>query len=718
MRCSGTRRGWVGLLGTAVALGCLSRPAIGDEASPGQQVRIAEVSFTLCREIPVGIVAGTRDHPRLVEIPWIRIEPKELPGGITARVGWSAAAEATWRIAVDLLDDRGQLLRDSRANEVVFTGKAGGSGNAARPYADLDLGFKSFRTRRYATKVRLSLERVSDHLINAPTAESAGHPLQIKVVDGQSRKPLADVAVVATMYYTDERLGKAVFLHSTDAEELCRITGLKPASIHFVIKKDGYGTMRCSKSTQPSAQPVPESTVVEMRPAQPIGGMIQDHKGKPIADVQVKINVNSREVGGMAWTNQIVRTGKDGFWRVNDVPSEPDTVSLELKHLEYVTSYAWDTTIISWQLATAQAFQHIEHMTKGVSVDGRVLDTNGQPIPRAAVTLAPPRRGGFQYGYAYVLTDDAGRFHFGCAKDMRGDTNTGGGPTAVYVEAPGYAAMMKRLFIEPDMSPLEFRVSAGRTVTVRIVNSDGQPVPGASARLYPLAEDPGHSVFLEMNTDEQGRFRVANVPNNEMRMTVDKKGYLTIKDHILPASGEEYSLTMTPGARVQGTVCDAETGQPIPSFKADLREATDTDIIRFHESGEFRDGNYKFALNRKVSVSLRLTISAPGYRGSASEPFRLEDGKRQMDFKLIRQPSLTGQVSQRPPSSQMVRGVVQDPKAIYVQGAVRICDIRALNFFGHERSVVKRDGNICSISPAPFDSPGDRNQHSFRQAWR
>ncbi len=244
---------------------------------------------------------------------------------------------------------------------------------------------------------------------------------------------------------------------------------------------------------------------------------------------------------------------------------------------------------------------------------------------------------------------------------MRGDTNTGGGPTAVYVEAPGYAPMMRRLLIEPNMPPLEFRLSKGRTATVHVVNSDGQSVPGATARLYPLPEDPGHSVFLEMNTDEQGRFRATNVPTSEMRMTIEKKGYLTIKDHILPASGEEYSLTMTPGARVQGIVCDAETGQPIPSFKANLRDATDADIISFHESGEFRDGDYEFALNRKVSVSLRLTISAPGYRGSTSEPFRLEEDARRMDFKLTRQPSFTEQVSQRPPTSQMVRGVVQDP---------------------------------------------------------
>ncbi len=313
MRYYETRRGWVGLLGATVALACLNVPTIGGEALSGQQVQMAELSFTLCRETPAGIVAGTRDHPRLVEVPWIRIEPKESLGGITARVGWSAAAEATWRITVDLLDDRGRLLRDSRANEVVFTGKAGGSENAVQHYADLDLGFKSFRTRRYATKVRLSLERVSDRLINAPAAESAGGPLQIEVIDGQSREPLADVAVVATAYYADERLGKEVFLYSTDAEGSCRITGLKPASIHFVIQKDGYGTMWCSRSTQPSAQPVPESTVVEMRPAQPIGGMIQDHEGKPIPDVQVEVNVNSREVGGMAWTNQIVRTGKDGF---------------------------------------------------------------------------------------------------------------------------------------------------------------------------------------------------------------------------------------------------------------------------------------------------------------------------------------------------------------------------------------------------------------------
>jgi hypothetical protein len=656
MRRPATRSNSAGWIRASAVLAYLCALTSGGEP-PEAQVR--DVSFALCREIPVDLMAGTPDHPRLVEIQWIRIEPKQLPRGVTARVGWSPAAEATWRISVDLLDDRGGLLRDGGGKEVIFAGKATGSAKTGMHYADLDLGYKSFQTRRYATKVRVRLERVNGQRAGATAGEPAEPAVQIKVIDGKSRKPLADVEIVAQAYYTDKTLRSEVFLCSTDAEGVCRIAGLKPASISFTTQKEGYGMMLCSVPSQSPAQPAPGPKVVELRPAQPIGGVVQDQDGKPIADVDVRINVNSSEVGGMGYLNRIVRTDKDGRWRVEGVLSKPDTVALELHHLEYLSGYDWKP--LADQLPAAQAFKHVEHMTRGASVNGRVLNAEGQPVPRAAVTLAPPRRGGFQYGYAGVLTDASGRFHFGCAKDMRGDKNTGGGPTAIYVEAPGYAPMMKKLFIEPNVPPLEFRLSAGRAVTIRTVSSDGQPILGASVQLYPLAEDPGNSLSLKMTTDEQGRLQVAQVPEGEMRMTVEKRGYLTVKDHVLPASGAEYSLTMAPGARVSGTVSDAETGQPIPSFKAYLRDATDLDIVWFSESGEFREGKYEFALTRKASVDLRLAIGAPGYKWARSDAFRLEEGTRQIDFKLEKDPLFAKRISPQPSTARVIRGTVQDP---------------------------------------------------------
>jgi len=164
-----------------------------------------------------------------------------------------------------------------------------------------------------------------------------------------------------------------------------------------------------------------------------------------------------------------------------------------------------------------------------------------------------------------------------------------------------------------------------------------------------------------MNTDEQGRCQAAHVPEGEARVTLEKKGYLTVKDHVLSASGTEYPLPMTAGARVQGTVCDADTGQPIPSFTAHLRDATDLDIVSFSESGEFRDGKYEFALTRKVSIDLHLMVGAPGYQWAKSEAFRLEEGTRQIDLKLEKDLSFGKLVSPQPSSSRVTRGIVQDP---------------------------------------------------------
>jgi hypothetical protein len=133
--------------------------------------------------------------------------------------------------------------------------------------------------------VRIRLEHVNDPGSNTVVGEPIGRPLQIKVIDGKSHQALENVMIVGQVHYTDKKLRSEVLLYATDGEGVCRIAGLKPGSISFTIRKDGYGPMMCSKPIPPSTQPSPESLVAEMRPARPIGGVVQDQDGIPIADV-------------------------------------------------------------------------------------------------------------------------------------------------------------------------------------------------------------------------------------------------------------------------------------------------------------------------------------------------------------------------------------------------------------------------------------------------
>ncbi len=116
-----------------------------------------EGDFALHREIPMGLAAGTRDLPRLVEVEWVRVEPVYGNAwGLTARVGWSSAAEATWSVRVELLDDKGGLLKHSLDRPTTLTGKADESHQDAMRYAEVGLDPMHWEMRRHAAKIHFT----------------------------------------------------------------------------------------------------------------------------------------------------------------------------------------------------------------------------------------------------------------------------------------------------------------------------------------------------------------------------------------------------------------------------------------------------------------------------------------------------------------------------------------------------------------------------------
>ena len=67
--------------------------------------------FILDRDIPLNLLVSTAEqqHLQRIEIPWVRIEPIYANAwSLTACIGWSAAVDATWRIRIELLDDKGK----------------------------------------------------------------------------------------------------------------------------------------------------------------------------------------------------------------------------------------------------------------------------------------------------------------------------------------------------------------------------------------------------------------------------------------------------------------------------------------------------------------------------------------------------------------------------------------------------------------------------------
>ncbi|UCF15389.1 MAG: carboxypeptidase regulatory-like domain-containing protein, partial [Phycisphaerales bacterium] len=323
-------------------------------------------------------------------------------------------------------------------------------------------------------------------------------------------------------------------------------------------------------------------------------------------------------------------------------------------------------------LVNARALRHVENLEKGLTITGRVLDERGHPIAEAAVMLEQ-----FSYSRLGTLTDASGAFRLTCSSDRSVYREA----PALIVEAPGYAPLQKTIDLEPDPEPLEFRLQRGRSIACQVADKQGQPVVGAWTVVEPLPDNRDYSVWLK-DTDDRGKFQIPNVPQNDVKLTVGRQGYIAIRDRIISESEDEVLVTMQRALRVHGTVTDAETGKAIPNFE----------IAEVYESGgrtrtgnpvTFANGTYKTSFDEASPEMRQLQVTAVGYESTTSGQIKNDDGEREINFKLTRSTSYDKTTAGRPREQvqptgpRRITGIVRDEQGKPVPDAiVRTCPQR------------------------------------------
>jgi uncharacterized GH25 family protein len=119
----------------------------------------------------------------------------------------------------------------------------------------------------------------------------------------------------------------------------------------------------------------------------------------------------------------------------------------------------------------ALEFIHRDRITilpRGLRLAGRVVDTNGRPIPGARIRRTSDQSGG---NIPHETADADGRFSF---------AHVPAGEAIVTVQAPGHAPDLKRVVVGPGGAPVEFRLERGRQIRGRVVDRQGAPLAGAT----------------------------------------------------------------------------------------------------------------------------------------------------------------------------------------------------------------------------------------------
>ncbi|MEW6745688.1 MAG: carboxypeptidase-like regulatory domain-containing protein [Planctomycetota bacterium] len=279
--------------------------------------------------------------------------------------------------------------------------------------------------------------------------------------------------------------------------------------------------------------------------------------------------------------------------------------------------------------------------TEAVVLNVKTLDENGKPVPGAEVLVTAWRWQGGQNQHA-LLSSGKAQADGTCRLEVGPVTDKASSWLIVTARAPGLAIAARRLQDEMSERPIQLCLLPAESITGRIVDEAGAPVPGARTRVdfvntdtLPLGLSRPSYVDHSTRSGPDGRFELSALSADwTVYIGVQAKGYAAWHDHwgMTPGRGEQW-VTLQSGGVVRGRVVPVDVSLPsgvqvilYPSGLADpLYVPVDAD-------GEFRAegvaaGTYNVALidearpARVVSTVLQNIRVA---RGETVGPINIE----------------------------------------------------------------------------------------------
>ena len=255
----------------------------------------------------------------------------------------------------------------------------------------------------------------------------------------------------------------------------------------------------------------------------------------------------------------------------------------------------------------------------GGTFSGVVTRADGQPQAGAKILLHSSSTDDRLVG---ATTDSNGAFSLRLSPNAQDHE--------ILVQGPDFAPKIVK--VQPDIKPAAITVKPGRTVEIRVVNTQNAPIPDA---LIEGTTENGVALDGSIFTDQQGRARWLHAPESGLQFRTSRNGFTVVYD-VLEASKTNIRIQLTPTRMLSGSVVDTSTGQPIPYFKIlaeklpadDGRETYPPQAVGIGRRGEFQltsDGS-----NGKIDL---YRIEAPGYKSSglirskqleAKAPYRIQ----------------------------------------------------------------------------------------------
>lgn len=291
-----------------------------------------------------------------------------------------------------------------------------------------------------------------------------------------------------------------------------------------------------------------------------------------------------------------------------------------------------------------------ENATESLTFSGRVANNNGDPVVGAEILYAV----NWQATQPVTRTAVDGTFRF---EIPRPEPRKSGGRLDILITHSDYANRWRNL---PPKSTedIEIQLDAPGTISGRVLNSSGEPIPNVAVRIEflmsgdrmsPHREDYSMlNIFHHMppaETDERGEFVFRNLPQSAMTMLhIQAPGFAKVERFGVPVGVEGLEFRLKQEGRIEGRLSYADTGAPVTGAIVTVRG---TDLS--HGRGEAHvDENGVFVVRNlpRGLYDLYLEVAPDGWTAVPKGRILVTEGQTvsDADLSLIRCGAITGQV--------------------------------------------------------------------------
>ncbi|MCU0720970.1 MAG: M56 family metallopeptidase [Pirellula sp.] len=391
----------------------------------------------------------------------------------------------------------------------------------------------------------------------------------------------------------------------------------------FSIKADGYGPYWAEwKQAE-----IPAKFKAELDLGRTVGGIVVDEDGQPIADAEVNPSVEYKKRPGdssQLGVGTFIKTDSKGHWSYAQLPRAYSSFSVEITHPQYKPRRA-KLSPAMFELLPNKIPSETIVMEKGLTVTGKIVDTDGKPIQGALI------RTKVFNDIRSTQSDADGAYNLiGCQE----------GVARVVVSAPGMAVDMKSASIDRTLEPVNFTMQPGGNVRIRVMDEFGKPVPKARIFFQGWREQKyDYFEFDHVNqyADGNGVWEWNEAPLDEFHADICRPGGMALARQSLIARAEEYVFSCPPELVVVGRVIDAETKRPIEEFQVIPGVRSSPQHMNWVRGTilEAKKGSFSYTESHDYFAHL-LKVQARGYLPLESRDIKSNEGRIELTFELKR----------------------------------------------------------------------------------